>query len=194
MEQIKTLERKRATEDDSDEEDKDRFVGEDEPASKPDYLDKQPRTKRTSARRKQAEDENLSSVNVLTAVNSCTQMQSACTQMQAELIAVMRNSGNISCHKCRGNHLVRNCPDLLLDNGNYAAFCNYCNKTGHSVGQPNAPTCPVLLSTICPTCRNKGHTVDYCPLHTCAACNSKGHTSKVCRQRKPGVYAFGSSF
>ena len=158
-----------------------RFKEESGKKAKPPFCDKKPRT-RESNRREESSDSSLASI--MTAVNMCTQMHS-------ELLAIVRSSefvNSVSCYKCSGDHFVRSCPDLRLENGSYAKFCNYCQQAGHSVGRPSNPTCPTLICTVCPTCNGKGHTLDWCPQKICSSCNAQGHTSKVCRQRKPGRF------
>ena len=188
MQNVRGLKRKRyrgGLEDSDGDEEDDRFnVGEagslGSVSDKPPSMDKTPRvrTRKSKAQGSAPEDSNVAAV-----VN-------ACTQMKSELLAVMRSATNrASCHKCGGSHFVRSCPELLQQDGSFAKYCNYCQKTGHSVGPPSTPECPVLQNTKCPTCGIMGHTLDYCPRNTCAACNTKGHTSKVCRERKPGIYA-----
>ena len=143
--------------------------------AKPPFCDKKPRT-RESNRREEDSDSSLASIRA--ALNTCTQMHS-------ELLAIVRSSGNsVSCYRCGGDHFVRSCPDLRLENGSYAKFCNYCLQAGHSVGRPSNPTCPTLICTVCPTCNVKGHTLDCCPQSICSSCNAQGHTYRVCKQRK----------
>ena len=181
MDAVRSLKRKpvRGPEEHSDEDEDDRFnAGNAKP------VDKSPR--KTCSRTRPDGQEASSSASVMAALN-------AFNQTHSELLAVMRSSGNgVSCHKCGGDHLVRRCPELLDKDGNFAEFCNYCQGVGHSLGRPDNTTCPVLRITICPTCTRKIHTLDFCPQNTCAKCHAKGHTSKVCRQRKPGVYAYTS--
>ena len=127
-------------------------------------------------------------------VSSNAAVLEECRQMHSDVIAAINGSStNSGCRYCGGDHLVRSCPDLRLQNGSYDQFCTYCGNKGHLVGQPRNPTCPVLLSTVCPTCKREGHTLDFCPQNSCAECKENGHTSKVCRRRKPGVYAFAAA-
>ena len=189
MDKIRSLKRKRVRdlEEHSDDDEDDRYEKKDKP------VDKQPRNAKGQVVRNSkpntrsvVSSSDMSAASVMAALN-------AVSQTQSDLLAVMRSSGSgVSCHKCGGDHLVRRCPDLLDKDGNFAEFCNYCQGVGHSLGQPDNTTCPVLRRTVCPTCTRQGHTLDFCPQNTCAKCHAKGHTSKVCRQRKPGVYAYTS--
>ena len=184
MERMRNVKRSRAEADSDDDEHDDGKKSKRAPPG----LGKVPR--RRSKRRNQnqdSDDEDRAGVNSMAALNECK-------EMLPNLVAAMRESNaNSGCRYCQGTHLVRACPDLRLDNGSYDQYCTYCGKRGHLVGQPRNPTCPVLLDTICPTCKQAGHTYDFCPQNACKKCGEKGHTSKVCRGRKPGVYAFAAA-
>ena len=96
-----------------------RFKEESGKKAKPPFCDKKPRT-RGSNRREESSDSSLAST--MTAVNMCTQMHS-------ELLAIMRSPGNsVSCYRCGGDHFVRSCPDLRLENGSTPNFAITANK------------------------------------------------------------------
>ena len=177
MERVRNIKRNRK-DPDSEEDDDDESE-----QTHPD-INKKPRRQ---GKRKRSNDQDAVGANAMSVLEECRQMHS-------DVIAAMNGSStNSGCRYCGGDHLVRSCPDLRLQDGSYDQFCTYCGNRGHSVGQPRNPTCPVLLSTVCPTCKREGHTLDFCPQNSCAKCKERGHTSKVCRRRKPGVYAFAAA-
>ena len=176
MERVRNIKRNR-NDPDSEEDDND------ESEQTHPRLNKKPRGQ---GKRKRPNDDNAVSANAA--------VLEECRQMHSDLIAAINGSStNSGCRYCGNDHLVRSCPDLRLQDGSFDQFCTYCGNRGHSVGQPRNPTCPVLLSTVCPTCKREGHTLDFCPQKSCAKCKENGHTSKVCRRRKPGVYAFAAA-
>ena len=183
MEKLRNVKRNRH-EADSDDDDLD-----DNKKSKraPSKMDKKPRRSKRKNQGKGSDDEEHDGDDSLAALKECK-------EILPDLVAAMRESSASSgCRYCQGTHLVRSCPDLRLPDVSYDHYCTYCWKRGHLVGQPRKPTCPVLLDTICPTCKQAGHTYDFCLQNSCKKCGEKGHTSKVCRGRKPGVYAFAAA-
>ena len=182
MEKVRNVKRNRH-EADSDDDDLDNKKSK----SAPSKICKQPRRSKRKNQGKGSDDDDHDVDDSMAALKECK-------EILPDLVAAVRaSSANSGCRYCQGTHLVRSCPDLRLADGSYDQYCTYCGKRGHLVGQPRKPTCPVLLETICPTCKQAGHTYDFCPQNSCKKCGDKGHTSKVCRGRTPGVYAFAAA-